>query len=93
MVFSSGRGSSYQDPGRGRLPLGMLIRGCLHKPHSLFLSKNLYHYYFSRVIQLIRCMTAKHAFSMFGYLILVSFNALYAWDRDPRYNNNDFAMD
>ena len=23
----------------------------------------------------------------------VSFNALYAWDWDPRYNNNNFAMD
>nr|POF26698.1 hypothetical protein CFP56_36565 [Quercus suber] len=29
-------------------------------------------------------MTAKHALSMLGYLISVSFNALYAWDRDPR---------
>uniref|UniRef100_A0A7N2M911 Disease resistance protein n=1 Tax=Quercus lobata TaxID=97700 RepID=A0A7N2M911_QUELO len=24
---------------------------------------------------------------------LVSFNALHAWDQDPRYNNSDFAMD
>ena len=35
------------------------------------------------MIQLLRCMTAKHALSMLGYLISVSFNALYAWDRDP----------
>ena len=48
MVFSSGRGSFYGDPGRGRLFLGMLVGGCLHKPHSLFLSRDLYYYYFSR---------------------------------------------
>ena len=30
---------------------------------------------------------------MLGYLISVSFNALYAWDQDSRYNNSDFAMD
>nr|POF19311.1 hypothetical protein CFP56_17687 [Quercus suber] len=28
-------------------------------------------------------MTAKCALSILGYLISVSFNALYAWDRDP----------
>ena len=27
MMFSSGGGSSYRDPGRGKLPLGMLVRG------------------------------------------------------------------
>ena len=32
-------------------------------------------------------------FSMLGYLISISFNALYAWDWGPRYNNNDFSMD
>nr|POE45314.1 hypothetical protein CFP56_31367 [Quercus suber] len=36
------------------------------------------------MIQLLRCMTTKHALSMLGHLISVSFNALYAWDRDPR---------
>ena len=45
------------------------------------------------MIQLLKCMTAIHALSMLGYLISVSFNALYAWDQDPRYNNSDFAMD
>ena len=48
MVFSLGGGLFYGDPGRGRLPLGMLIKGRLHKSHSLFLSKDLYHYYFSK---------------------------------------------
>ena len=42
---------------------------------------------------MILCMTTKHALSMLGYLISVSFNALYDWDRDPRYDNNDFTMD
>ena len=45
------------------------------------------------MIQLLKCMTAIHALSMLGYLISVSFNALYAWDQDPRYNNSDIAMD
>nr|POE44742.1 hypothetical protein CFP56_77751 [Quercus suber] len=35
------------------------------------------------MIQLLRCMTAKCTLSMLGYLISVSFNALYAWDQDP----------
>ena len=35
----------------------------------------------------------QHALSMLGHLISISFNALYAWVRDPRYNNNDFVMD
>jgi len=45
------------------------------------------------MIQLLRCMTAKHAPSMLGYLISMSFNVLYTWDQDPSYNNSDFAMD
>jgi len=45
------------------------------------------------MIQLLRCMTTKHTLSMLGYLISVSFKALYAWDWDPRYDNNDFTMD
>ena len=42
------------------------------------------------VVEMHDCI---HALSMLGYLISVSFNALYAWDPDPRYNNSDFAMD
>ena len=45
------------------------------------------------MIQLLKCMTAKRAFSILGYLISVFFNALYAWDQDLRYNNSDFSMD
>ena len=45
------------------------------------------------MIQLLRCSTTIHTLSMLGYLISVSFNALYAWDQDPRYNNSDFPMD
>lgn len=35
----------------------------------------------------------KHALSLLEYLILVSFNALYAWEQDPMYSNSGFAMD
>nr|POE60202.1 hypothetical protein CFP56_25402 [Quercus suber] len=57
--FSSSEGSSYGDPGRGRLPLGILVEGCLHKSHSLFLYKDLYRYcYFLEIFLLDRISSA-----------------------------------